>query len=85
MAIVNGTQFADFIHRAGDGQTGPGNEISTVTVGDDTINADNGNDLVYADSGNDLVRGDNGADTLNGGAGNDLLYSHFDGGFFEHG
>lgn len=82
MAVVNGTQFDDFIHRAGDGATGPGNEISTVTAAADTINAGAGNDLIFADDGNDVVNcftgndrafGGNGNDTLDGGDGFDTM------------
>jgi Ca2+-binding RTX toxin-like protein len=82
MATVTGTEFNDFIHRAGDGQTGGGNEITGVTGGADTISGLAGNDLIFADGGadtvdggegNDILQGGQGADTLLGGIGNDVF------------
>ncbi len=83
MAVINGTQFNDFIHRLNDGVPGGGStEFTTVTSGADTINAGAGNDVVYGDGGNDIINGDDGgdflaggqgADTINGGLGNDVI------------
>lgn len=73
MANINGTQFNDWIHRAGDGTSSGANEIDTVTTGADVINAGAGSDLVYADNGADSVIGGTGFDTLFGGAGADTL------------
>jgi Ca2+-binding RTX toxin-like protein len=73
MANVPGTAFIDFIHRNGDGQTGAGTQIATVTALADLINALAGNDVVFADAGNDTVLGGDGNDILHGGQGVDLL------------
>lgn len=74
MAVVSGTAFDDFIHRLGDGNIGPGTDITTVTAAADTITGGNGNDLIYADAGNDDVDAGNGNDVIFGGAGADILH-----------
>jgi Ca2+-binding RTX toxin-like protein len=75
MAIVNGTNNPDFIHRSGDGNTPPVGftDITGVTTGDDTIDGRNGDDIIFADDGNDDIFGGAGDDTIDGGLGNDLL------------
>ena len=84
MANIVGTSFRDFIHRAGDGfVAGAGdNEIATVTVEADTIDAGIGDDFIHADAGNDsiitgagadLVLAAAGADTVSGGDGVDTI------------
>jgi Ca2+-binding RTX toxin-like protein len=84
MANIVGTSFRDFIHRAGDGfVAGAGdNEIATVTVeadtidagiGDDFIHADAENDSIIAGAGADLVLAAAGADTVSGGDGVDTI------------
>ncbi len=74
MAIVIGTTLSDFIHRLGDGFTGPGNEVTGVTTGADQITADVGNDLIFADGGNDTINADDGNDTVVGGQGADRQF-----------
>lgn len=74
-AVIGGTSGVDFIHRQNDGFNAPFgyNDITTVTAGNDTIDAGNGDDYVYADLGNDRVTGGNGNDFLYGDDGADRL------------
>lgn len=74
-ASIGGTSGVDVIHRLGDGHdAGFGqNDITTVTTGNDVIDAGNGDDFVYADLGNDRATGGNGSDFLFGDDGNDTL------------
>jgi Ca2+-binding RTX toxin-like protein len=75
MAVINGTSAGDFIHRAGDGQSGGGlNEVTGVTAGADSISGDVGSDRIFADAGTDTVNGDEGNDTIIGGQGKDRLF-----------
>jgi Ca2+-binding RTX toxin-like protein len=73
MANISGSQFDDHIHRAGDGTSGPANEIDDATTGADTIAAGAGHDAVFADGGDDVVTGFTGNDLLVGAGGNDNI------------
>lgn len=76
MAVISGTSIQDFIHRLGDGLVLPGGftDLTTVTLGNDSISAGLGGDLIFADNGNDTVNGEDGFDTMFGGQGADRLF-----------
>lgn len=73
MATINGTQFQDTIHMAGDGVSVGGTEFSNVTTGADTINAGAGNDAIYSNAGADTIDAGTGDDYIDGGADNDKV------------
>ena len=66
MATVTGTPDKDFIHRLGDGLVPPDltyNDITGVTISNDTINGLVGDDILFGDDGNDILIGGPGVDT----------------------
>lgn len=75
MAVVNGNAGKNFIHRLGDGLVPPAGfgDITSATIGDDTINGFAGDDIIFGDAGNNSLLGGAGNDQLNGGNGNDYL------------
>ena len=79
MAIIKGTKQGDYIDTLKvtkgvvGGHATDGDDIISVSIGNDEVHAGGGRDILQGDLGNDKLYGDDGDDQIDGGGGNDYL------------